>query len=153
MNIKNMFGKKEKLDDSIYCEDKYIEIADVLSHDVCVETFIDSQRKYKIVMGIWDTGAYCSCISKEVIKELGIKPVKTGVKTTSMIGTSKNDVYSLNVYLNNYMIFKNVEVQATSFEETKYQFIIGMDIIKQGNFQVLIEDDKTVVKFQRVKFD
>lgn len=154
MDIKKLFNRKEEiLDDSVYLETIYIEVADVLSQDVCVVTFNGPQIKHKMVVGLWDTGAHCSCISSRIVKELGLKPIKTKERTSSAFGITQNDMYIVDVYLTNHMIFKNVKVKEAPFEETSYDFLIGMDIIKQGNFQVLIENEKTVLKFQRVKFE
>lgn len=96
---------------------------------------------------IWDTGATNTVITKKVANDLGLKPIgRTQVKTAS--GTADCDVYLTDVILPNNIVMQNVRVTEGILAD--FDVLIGMDIIRMGDFAVTNnpDDDKTVVSYR-----
>lgn len=127
---------------------------DKLVSQIITEVFITSDvRDTDIVIdetkewnALWDTGASCTSISKKVIKELGLKP--TG---KHKVNTASEEVLT-NEYNINLTIPKCVEATGLSVIENniedKFDCIIGMDIIRTGDFSITNRDGHTAFSFR-----
>lgn len=98
--------------------------------------------------GIWDTGATNSVITKNAASQLGLKPVsKTIVR--GIHGDKEVYVYHVKIALNNEQI--TLTTQVSECEELSANndvcMLIGMDIIKMGDFSITNFDGKTVMSF------
>ena len=94
---------------------------------------------------LWDTGATTSCISKNVVDELGLIPIgKKRISTPS--GQDCRDTFFVNIYLPNKVVIPNIEVVVTDI--IGFDVLIGMDIIGLGNFAVSNFNKKTVFTFR-----
>jgi len=99
-------------------------------------------RKY---IGLWDTGATGSIITRKVINELNLKPTGiTLVRNTS--GTKYEPMYKINIVLPNSVGISFLDV--TEGILTDFDVLIGMDIICKGDFAISNSDEKTVFTFQ-----
>lgn len=95
----------------------------------------------------WDTGATGTCISKEVVAQLGLKPTgMINVRTPSGIGTMNK--YIVNLILNNEVKILNLVVMDSEIGKQGIDVLIGMDIISIGDFAVSNFDGKTQFSFR-----
>ena len=97
----------------------------------------------KDVTAVWDTGATCSVIDKKLAKKWNLDVVKYETFVTAN-GTTRAKVYYLTLELPNGGFFPNLQVSELSLASG---FLIGMDVIKQGDFHIS-NDGKTVFTFQ-----
>lgn len=125
-------------------------ITDILVCKVAVEMVLNVKSEVRYLMGFWDTGSSNSAISIKVAKEMGLSICKSNNRVTSITGNKYFNSYNINVYLNNQMCFENIEALGTDMKGVDYEFVIGMDIIQQGN--LIVKNNRgTTIKFKRVK--
>jgi len=97
---------------------------------------------------MWDTGATCCLVSKKIVEALNLQPIgKGGLSDASSEDYSETDIYLVHIALPTGQIVKNVEAMFTPSQD--YDFVIGMDIITQGDFAITSKDQQTVFSFQR----
>ena len=102
-----------------------------------------SNGEKKEVEALIDTGATCSCIKKEYIRYLAPKRV-------NMIREANGEevgTYYLNIHLSDEFVIENFPVS----EMPSYlgeEFLIGMDIITQGDFLVTNYENQTAITFR-----
>jgi len=95
----------------------------------------------------WDTGATGTCISKQIVEKLGLKPTgMINVQTPSGIGTMNK--YMVNLILNNEVRIMNLVVMDSEIGNQGIDILIGMDIISIGDFAVSNFDNKTQFSFR-----
>lgn len=95
---------------------------------------------------LWDTGATASVISSQIVKELGLSPTgKVDIQTAN--GKNNTYTYIVNIGLpNGVLIIGN---QVSECEHLKnMDVIIGMDIIKKGDFSITNYNKKTCVSYR-----
>lgn len=102
------------------------------------------QRKY---IGIWDTGATNTVISTTIVNDYQLKPIDVA-KVHHAGGTSLCNVYWISLKLPNDVIIPTISVTEGGFEEEEYNILIGMDIIRLGDFAVTNKHNKTVFSFR-----
>lgn len=98
-------------------------------------------------VALWDTGATCSCISKEIANSLDL--IATGfclVQTPSGQATQKT--YLIDIELPNKVIIGNVRVTESEIGQQGLGLLIGMDVISLGDFSVSNFDGKTTFCFR-----
>ena len=89
-------------------------------------------------IGIWDTGATGSVITKKVTADLGLQSIdKVPVETAN--GTRLSNVYLVNIILPSNVGFKTLRV--TEGDIAGADVLIGMDIICLGDFSITHEDE------------
>ncbi len=95
----------------------------------------------------WDTGATGTCISKELVAQLGLQPTgMINVQTPSGIGTMNK--YMINLILNNEVKITNLVVMDSEIGNQGIDVLIGMDIISIGDFAVSNFEGKTQFSFR-----
>jgi hypothetical protein len=105
-------------------------------------------------VAIWDTGANNSCVTKKIVKDLGLKP--TGiVEVRHAKGKSMTNTYLVNIILPSNVMIGQVRVTEVDLVpdmnvaiEKQPQVLIGMDIIGIGDFAVTNSDSKTTLSFR-----
>ena len=101
-------------------------------------------------LGIWDTGATGSVITKSTANALGLTPI-TKTFVNGVHGSKEVNVYYVNITLNNDQITLNSLV--TECEELSNDqsagMLIGMNVISLGDFSITNFDGKTVMSFRR----
>ena len=110
-------------------------------------------------VGIWDTGATNSVITKKVVNDLNLKPI--GVAEMNHAGgTSLANIYFVNIVLPNSVTVAQVRVSEGQLiasknvpEREQAQILIGMDIIGLGDFAVTNFDGKTTLSFRLPSFE
>ena len=93
---------------------------------------------------LWDTGATCCLISQKVIEDLGLTPIDKAI-VSGATTTAETDVYLVHVGLPNGQIAINVEALAS--QNTDYDFIIGMDIIRECDLALTHPNKETKFTF------
>ena len=95
---------------------------------------------------IWDTGATHTAISSSVVKKCKLRPIgMTKVSTASGVTTAS--VYLINIVLPNSVAFSRIKVTEGEMG-TGADVLIGMDIMKIGDFAVTNHNRKTVFSFK-----
>lgn len=108
---------------------------------------IESNGNRIEVTALWDTGATNSCISHDVVQKLSLTPTgKITIQTPS--GASVMDTFMVNVLLPNRVIIPDVVVCDSDIGAQGIGMLIGMDIIRLGDFAVSNYDGKTVFTFR-----
>lgn len=94
---------------------------------------------------IWDTGATCSVISQKVVDACGLKPIGM-TRVQGVNSVSLSEVFLVNIRLLHGMGIPHVRV--TKGDLGDVDVLIGMDIIKHGDFAVYPKDGKTFFTFR-----
>lgn len=84
-------------------------------------------------VGIWDTGATGSVITKGIIDHLGLGPVDR-VQVNTANGVRESDVYLVNILLPSNVGFQGLRVTEADIGEA--DVLIGMDVICLGDFAI-----------------
>lgn len=96
-------------------------------------------------VGLWDTGASGTVISKAVVDKLDLKPIGKS-KVFHANGESIVNVYAINLFLPNQVGFQFVKVTEGVF--SGFDLLIGMDIITTGDFSITNVGGKTTFSFR-----
>ena len=126
----------------------YGKKVNVILTPIKVTNFID--KSYHIdSLGLWDTGATNSCITKKHAKELNLIPIQYA-SVTGVFGSREVPVYYVNVTLNNQDISVNIQVtecDSLSADED-VSMLIGMDVIGLGDFAISNYNKQTTMTFR-----
>lgn len=96
-------------------------------------------------MGLWDTGATGTVISKDIVAKLGLQP--TGkVLSYHANGCSTVNTYMINISLPNNLAFHSVTVSVGDLNG--FDVLIGMDIISLGDFSISAKNGNTIFSFR-----
>ena len=145
-NEKPVVPKRVAYVDSIFTVD-YPEKVSRLFTPVTVQECGGNGSSIMIDQAIWDTGAVTSCIAEEIAERENMHPVDTGMVVT-LAGHQEVAYYIVNVRLSDTIVMHNVKVAAIPMAGRAGDFVIGMDIISQGNFSVKNENGKTTASFR-----
>lgn len=130
---------------------KYKSLADnITSHCVIMPGHNDfselkEPRYCETESALWDTGATNTIISQMIVEELKLTPIKQAA-ISGIGGVVNSNVYKVNLYFDNKVAFKNIEVLASDLEDCTV--IIGMDLINQGDFAITNKDEETWFSFR-----
>lgn len=99
----------------------------------------------KQFVGVWDTGATNTVISKSIVDAIGLQPTgQTIVNTAS--GPDTQNTYLVNLTLPMGFMFPNLTV--TEGKLAGVDALIGMDIICLGDFSLTNLNGHTVMNFR-----
>ena len=118
-----------------------------LETDVEVHSDIraDHSEHSLVWKAVWDTGATNTCISHRLVNDLHL--ISTGkIMTRTANELVETDVYCIDIVLPNKLTIKDVRAQALDLYEC--DLLIGMDIIRFGDFSVTTNNDKTIFSFR-----
>jgi len=96
-------------------------------------------------IGLWDTGASGTVISKAVVDKLDLKPIGKS-RSFHANGESIVNVYAINLFLPNKVAFPFVKV--TEGILNGFDLLIGMDIITMGDFSITNLNGHTTFSFR-----
>ena len=100
-------------------------------------------------LGLWDTGATNSVITKSTAQKLGLIPISKTV-VNGVHGPKDVNVYYVQITLNNEQI--TLKTKVTECEELSANgdtgCLIGMNIISQGDFSITNFGGQTVMSFR-----
>ena len=101
---------------------------------------------YVKTFAIWDTGATISSIAPGLLKKLSLEPIDS-VLIEGVNSLEKCDQVLVHVGLPNNIIISNIKPSVCIFGPPDLEFIIGMDIIKSGDFMIANGRGKTLFSF------
>ena len=129
-------------------------ILNMLKTDTLVLSSVrDNNIEYtpKLWRGLWDTGASRSSIAQRIVDDLNLIPVgNTNISTANGIVTV--NVYFVDFGLPNGVTIKNVMVSCSDLGDD-IDVLIGMDIIKHGDFSITNVNGKTTFSFRTPSID
>jgi hypothetical protein len=97
------------------------------------------------VSAMWDTGSMVTCVSKRLARYLGLASFES-IPLTSLYGTSLVNVCFMDIVLPDGISIKNIKV--TEIETPNdFDIIIGMNIIRLGDFALCNDHGNTVMTF------
>ena len=101
---------------------------------------------HKTFHALWDTGATHTCIGQKVIDTLGLIPTgeKSVIYTSRAQSISNNFLVSL-ILPNNVGLYK---INVVHRDSSGVDLIIGMDIIRHGDFSISCKNGNTLFSFQ-----
>lgn len=102
-------------------------------------------KNEKGFIGIWDTGATTTCITKKVASVLNLIPIGTTITSTAG-GNKECNVYCVDIILPNNIAVMNIPVYEVHL--TDEDVLIGMDIIKFGDFSITNYNGTTKLSFR-----
>lgn len=117
---------------------------------IATEVHIFVPNKYNpapAVGAIWDTGATGSSITIALVKKLNLLPTgRSYVNTTN--GSVWKSTYTVDIGLPNGYIVPGVVVSEVDALSGGIDVLIGMDIIRHGDFSITNHNGKTVMSFR-----
>lgn len=108
----------------------------------------DTSTQYtpKMWRGLWDTGASKSSITQRIVDDLNLIPVgNANISTANGIVTV--NTYFVDIGLPNHVVIPNVMVSCADLGED-IDVLIGMDIIRHGDFSITNVNNKTTFSFR-----
>lgn len=124
-------------------------ILNMLQTDALIlSDFREQTKPYtpKLWKALWDTGASKSSISQRIVDDLSLIPIgKNNVSTAN--GVVPVNTYFVDIGLPNGMTVKNVSVTCCNLGED-IDVLIGMDIIRHGDFSITNVNNKTTFSFR-----
>lgn len=124
-------------------------ILNMLKTETLVLSNVRSDKKPyepKLWRGLWDTGASKSSITKRIVDDLSLIPVgNTNISTANGIVTV--NTYFVDFGLPNGVTVKNVLVSCADLGDD-IDVLIGMDIIKHGDFSITNTNNRTTFSFR-----
>jgi hypothetical protein len=124
---------------------EYPNLASELITEIVIFNPADMDNHIK-TFAIWDTGATISSIAPSVSKKLCLKPVDS-VLIEGVNSLERCDQILVHVGLPNKLVVQNIKPSVCNFGPPELEFIIGMDIIKIGDFMVANSRGKTLFSF------
>ena len=104
--------------------------------------------KIVTTLGIWDTGATGSVITKSTAIALGLLPIRR-ITVRGVHGKRRVNVYYANITLNNKNITLNTHVTECDelSADNSVGMLIGMNIITRGDFAITNYQENTTMSF------
>ena len=130
---------------------KYSDIPNELETEITIIPFPPSQDIKGIkTTAIWDTGATHSSLSPKIAKGLGLKPIDY-ITVRGLHSSEKAEVVIATISLPNGLSLKDRRFSVCEIPGT--DVLIGMDIIKMGDFAISNGGRKTLFSFAIPPFD
>ena len=124
-------------------------ILNMLKTDTLVMSSVrDTSKTYtpRMWSGLWDTGASMSSITQRIADELSLIPVgKTNISTAN--GIVAVNTYFVDIGLPNGVTVQNVLVSCSDLGDD-VDLLIGMDVIRHGDFSITNVNNKTTFSFR-----
>lgn len=128
---------------------KSTDILNRLTTETLIDSDIRDKNKHisnKKWIGLWDTGATNSSISKSIVNALALIPVgETTISTAN--GLAKTLTYSIDITLPNHVTIQGVVVSCSDLGND-IDLLIGMDIIRHGDFTITNVNNSTTFTFR-----
>lgn len=104
-------------------------------------------NKNVLVDALWDTGASGSCISYDVVKNLGLMPIsKVPIQTPS--GFDVYNGFIVDVELPNNILLKDVMVCDSKIGDQNIGMLVGMNIISKGDMAISNFNNRTIFSYR-----
>lgn len=107
-----------------------------------------SKEEIVKVKALWDTGATVTVVSELLVQRLGLVPTDF-MKVSGYDGrTQMRNVYKIDIALSDSMRFVKLNVIDAPLITT--DILLGMDVIAQGDFMVVHEENNKVLSFSLI---
>jgi len=135
----------------------YANISRVITTPIAI---LNTATKDSIeTLGIWDTGATGSAITKTLSEKLKLVPIGQ-TKVMGVHGIKEGiNIYAVTIVLNNQNVSFTLPVTECEklSDDNSCDFLIGMDVISKGDFAITNQNSKTTMSFrvpsiQRIDF-
>ena len=123
----------------------YQGISNVLVSDIIVIATKDPKKPQENAKALWDSGAMCSVISKDLASKLNLQPVSVKLISTPS-GTMDAELYVVDLLLPNKIEVDRVQVLGAY--PSGSDILIGMDVIGLGDFAVTNYLNQTAFSFR-----
>ena len=100
----------------------------------------------KLWKGLWDTGASKSSITQKIVDDLNLTPIGNATISTAN-GIVTVNTYFVNIGLPNRVTIRDVLVSCADLGDD-IDILIGMDIIRHGDFLITNTNNKTTFSFR-----
>jgi hypothetical protein len=97
------------------------------------------------VSAMWDTGSMVTCVSKRLVRYLGLTSFES-TTLTSLHGDSVTNVCFMDIVLPDGIVIENVSAMEIETQRD-FDIIIGMNIIRLGDFSLCNDQGNTVMTF------
>jgi hypothetical protein len=94
---------------------------------------------------MWDTGSMGTCVSTKLARHLGLVPLKA-IRLASLHGDSLVNQCFMDIMLPDGIVVQNVKVMEIE-TPNDFDIIIGMNIIRLGDFSLCNDHGNTVMTF------
>jgi hypothetical protein len=98
------------------------------------------------VRAMWDTGSLATCVSTRIAHYLGLNHTES-ISLTSVHGTTLAKVYPLDIVLPDGIVIANIKAPEIG-DRSDFDIIIGMNIIRLGDFALSNDNGKPVMSFR-----
>lgn len=116
-----------------------------LKNDIRIQTMPGNDPNFYDCEGLWDTGATGSVITQKVVDELRLSPHSQTI-THGVHGPNQTPVYLVTILLPDNVGLADMEV--TLGELGGFDMLLGMDVIRHGDFVITNAGGKTVWSFR-----
>ena len=120
---------------------------DGIATKLICDVILYNGEKSITVPGQWDTGATNSSITHDVVKQLSLIPIGY-VNNLTPSGNAYQKSYLLNITLPNHLNVTDVRVSESEIGAQGIGILLGMDIIRHGDFSISNYDGHTVFTFR-----
>jgi predicted aspartyl protease len=121
--------------------------SDALIYNIAAGT----SKNGNIVTALWDTGAMVSAITPTIAQGMNLIPINR-VKVNGVNNTSLADMVKISIGLPNQFMIKEINVLVCNLV-IGVDMLIGMDIIRLGDFSISNGDGKTLFSFAMPPFE
>lgn len=111
------------------------------------DAFIEYNNQTLPIKALWDTGATGTCVSPNVVAQLGMIATGKGTSHTAA-GIATVNTYLANIILPNHVRVTDVAMIDASIGTNGFDVLIGMDIIGMGDFCISNMRGKTTLSFR-----
>lgn len=99
------------------------------------------------ITAAWDTGSTYSCISPEFAQQLNLIPLSED-KLHTFYGIVHAKLYDVDILINEQAGYTVRVAENINIHEEGVDFLIGMDIISEGDFAISTYNGKTSFSFR-----
>ena len=123
-------------------------VFDKIEDMIVVPAVIGYNGNYKQVRALFDTGATITYITEEFVKELNLPTTGERIKTKALKTIQEGLVIKANIGFPKDNVFSNWSAVSMIRDNPNFDIIIGMDIIKRGDFAISNQNGHTIFTFR-----
>lgn len=119
----------------------------VTSTALFIRVKAEANGEYYEGWGLIDTGSVDSGITETVVNKLNVVPIK-GKEYHTANGKIVAPRYNISLTLQNNVVFSDIQASLFTNNGDGFDFLIGMDIISQGNLAVTNSNGVKLISFE-----
>lgn len=125
----------------------FTKIYDEFKGRIITDEHIVKDGKDVPIVAAWDTGTTYSCISPEFAKQINLQSLSNDKLHTSY-GIIQSKLYEVDILLNEQTVYTVKVAENPNIHRDGVDFLIGMDIISEGDFTISTYNGKTSFSFR-----